>query len=86
MILPVEPVARMGSLRMRTTYCNTYLSVYKIYHNPDLEKLERGISEKVGVPVMLQHSAKGKGKLVLKYNNLDELDGILHHLGYEQSS
>jgi ParB family chromosome partitioning protein len=56
----------------------------KIYHNPDLEKLERGISEKVGVPVMLQHSAKGKGKLVLKYNNLDELDGILHHLGYEQ--
>ena len=56
----------------------------KNYHNPDLEKLEQGISEKVGVPVMLQHSAKGKGKLVLKYNNLDELDGILHHLGYEQ--
>lgn len=52
-------------------------------HNPDLSKLEEGISEKVGVPVMLQHSAKGKGKLVLKYNNLDELDGILHHLGYE---
>ncbi|EGG92938.1 Chromosome (plasmid) partitioning protein ParB / Stage 0 sporulation protein J [gamma proteobacterium IMCC1989] len=56
----------------------------KTFHNPDLEKLEQGISEKVGVPVMLQHSAKGKGKLVLKYNNLDELDGILHHLGYEQ--
>jgi ParB family chromosome partitioning protein len=56
----------------------------KTFHNPDLEKLERGISEKVGVPVMIQHSAKGKGKLVLKYTNLDELDGILHHLGYEQ--
>ncbi|MFT6220754.1 MAG: ParB family chromosome partitioning protein [Candidatus Endobugula sp.] len=56
----------------------------KVFHNPDLEKLEQGISEKVGVPVMLQHTAKGKGKLVLKYNNLDELDGILHHLGYEQ--
>jgi ParB family transcriptional regulator, chromosome partitioning protein len=56
----------------------------KTLHNPDLEKLEQGISEKVGVPVMLQHSAKGKGKLILKYNNLDELDGILHHLGYEQ--
>jgi ParB family chromosome partitioning protein len=55
-------------------------------HNPDLEKLEQGISEKVGVPVMLQHSAKGKGKLILKYNSLDELDGILHHLGCEQSS
>ncbi|MFT6101915.1 MAG: ParB family chromosome partitioning protein [Candidatus Endobugula sp.] len=56
----------------------------KLY-NPDLEKLEQGISEKVGVPVMLQHSAKGKGKLILKYNSLDELDGILHHLGCEQS-
>lgn len=52
--------------------------------NPDLHKLEEGISEKVGVPVNIQHSAKGKGKLILKYNNLDELDGILHHLGYKQ--
>ena len=51
--------------------------------NPDLQKLEEGISEKVGVPVMIQHSAKGKGKLVLKYNSLDELDGILEHLGYQ---
>ncbi|MFT5420215.1 MAG: ParB family chromosome partitioning protein [Candidatus Endobugula sp.] len=53
-------------------------------HSPDLHKLEEGIAEKVGVPVIIQHSAKGKGRLVLKYNNLDELDGILQHLGYEQ--
>lgn len=52
--------------------------------DPDLKKLEDGLGEHVGVPVMVQHSAKGKGKLVLKYNNLDELDGILNHLGYEQ--
>jgi len=52
--------------------------------SPDLQKLEEGISEKVGVPVTIQHGAKGKGKLVLKYNSLDELDGILGHLGYEQ--
>ena len=49
---------------------------------PDLKKLEEGLSEKVGVPVLIQHSAKGKGKLVLNYNNLDELDGILNHLNY----
>lgn len=49
---------------------------------PDLQKLEEGLSEKIGVPVMVQHSAKGKGKLILKYNNLDELDGILNHLDY----
>ncbi len=51
--------------------------------DPDLKKLQDGLAEKIGVPVNIQHSAKGKGKLVLNYNSLDELDGILHHLGYE---
>jgi len=49
----------------------------------DIKQLEERLGEKVGVPVMVQHTAKGKGKLVLKYNSLDELDGILAHLGYE---
>ncbi|MFL0801041.1 MAG: ParB/RepB/Spo0J family partition protein [Agarilytica sp.] len=49
---------------------------------PDLKHLEEGLADHVGVPVMVQHSAKGKGKLVFKYNNLDELDGILNHLGF----
>jgi ParB family chromosome partitioning protein len=34
----------------------------------------------VGVPVLIQHSAKGKGKLVFKYTSLDELEGILEHI------
>ncbi|MGK0440724.1 MAG: ParB family chromosome partitioning protein [Pseudohongiellaceae bacterium] len=46
----------------------------------DIEKLETQLSEKIGVPVSLLHGAKGKGKLVLKYNSLDELDGILSHI------
>ncbi|MDF1764034.1 MAG: chromosome partitioning protein ParB, partial [Oleibacter sp.] len=29
--------------------------------------------------VAIQHNAKGKGKLVINYTNLDELDGILEH-------
>jgi ParB family chromosome partitioning protein len=49
----------------------------------DLKRLETNLSEKIGVPVSIGHSAKGKGKLVLSYNNLDELDGILAHLGYK---
>ncbi|MEO0442395.1 MAG: ParB/RepB/Spo0J family partition protein [Pseudomonadota bacterium] len=51
--------------------------------NPDIKKLEEGLEEKIGVPVMVQHNAKGKGKLVLKYNDLEELDGILAHLNYK---
>ncbi|MGH1373054.1 MAG: ParB/RepB/Spo0J family partition protein [Cellvibrionaceae bacterium] len=49
----------------------------------DVLKLEESLSEKVGVPVAISHSAKGKGKMVLSYNSLDELDGILAHLGYK---
>ncbi len=49
----------------------------------DLSALQEGLSEKIGVPVLVQHTAKGGGKLVLKYNSLDELDGILVHLGYQ---
>lgn len=49
----------------------------------DIAKLQEGLSEQIGVPVLVQHSAKGAGKLVLKYNNLDELDGILSHLNYK---
>lgn len=49
----------------------------------DVLKLEETLSEKVGVPVAISHSAKGKGKMVLSYNSLDELDGILAHLGYK---
>ena len=48
--------------------------------DPDIVSLQDRLSEKVGVPVVIQHGAKGKGKLVLKYNNLNELDGILSHI------
>lgn len=48
--------------------------------DPDVKQLEESLSEQIGVPVTLQHNAKGKGKLVLRYNNLDELDGILAHI------
>jgi len=48
--------------------------------DPDIKKLEESLSEQIGVPVTVQHNAKGKGKLVLSYNSLDELDGILAHI------
>jgi len=46
----------------------------------DVSRLEMDLAEKIGAEVNLQHSAKGKGKLVIKYNSLDELDGILTHI------
>ena len=52
--------------------------------DPDTKKLQDGLAEQIGVPVTIEHNAKGKGKLVLKYASLDELDGILVHLNYQR--
>lgn len=46
----------------------------------DIKRLQDSLAEKVGAVVMIQHTAKGKGKLVFTYNSLDELDGILNHI------
>jgi ParB family chromosome partitioning protein len=48
--------------------------------SPDIISLQNELSEKVGAAVLIQHSAKGSGRLVFKYNSVDELDGILAHL------
>jgi ParB family chromosome partitioning protein len=38
------------------------------------------LSEKLGATVAIEHSGSGKGRLVVRYNSLDELDGILTHI------
>lgn len=46
----------------------------------DIRRLEIEVSEKLGAKVRVDHSRKGTGKLVISYNSLDELDGILKHI------
>ena len=48
--------------------------------DPDIKNLEENLAHKLGAKVMIQHTVKGKGQLVLKYNSLDELEGILSHI------
>jgi ParB family chromosome partitioning protein len=48
--------------------------------NADIRKLEVEVSDKLGAKVSVQHTQKGSGKLVITYNSLDELDGILKHI------
>ena len=49
-----------------------------------LENLARrnwdDLARRLGARVKIQHTSRGKGKLVLAYNSLDELDGILSHI------
>ncbi len=46
----------------------------------DIRRLEIEVSEKIGAKVSVQHTKKGSGKVVISYNSLDELDGILKHI------
>jgi ParB family chromosome partitioning protein len=48
--------------------------------DPNVERLEQELAEKLGARVAIQQSARGRGKLVVSYNSLDELDGILAHI------
>ena len=48
--------------------------------DPDIRRFQDELSEKLGAKVKIQHAAGGKGKLVIQYNSLDELDGILAHI------
>jgi ParB family chromosome partitioning protein len=48
--------------------------------DPDVQRLELDLSEKLGARVAIQHTRSGKGKVVVSYNSLDELDGILEHI------
>ena len=48
--------------------------------DPNITRLEQDLTDKLGAKVHLQHGAKGRGKPVISYNSLDELDGILAHI------
>ena len=48
--------------------------------NADIRRLEIEVSEKVGAKVRVNHTKKGSGKVIISYNSLDELDGILKHI------
>ena len=48
--------------------------------DPNIRSLQEDLSQRLGTRVEIRHGAAGKGKLVLSYNSLDELDGILSHI------
>ncbi|MGN6451500.1 MAG: ParB/RepB/Spo0J family partition protein [Steroidobacteraceae bacterium] len=48
--------------------------------DPNVARLEQELAEKLGARVAIQAGRGGRGKLVVSYNSLDELDGILAHI------
>ncbi|MGH8205717.1 MAG: ParB/RepB/Spo0J family partition protein, partial [Steroidobacteraceae bacterium] len=47
--------------------------------DPNIARLQEDLTEKLGARVDIEHARAGHGRVVIRYNNLDELDGILSH-------
>jgi ParB family chromosome partitioning protein len=48
--------------------------------DPNVAQLERQLAEKLGARVSIQSGKAGRGKVVIEYFSLDELDGILERI------
>ena len=48
--------------------------------DPDTLRLQSELSEKTGAKVEISHQPGGKGKLIISYNSLEELDGIIRKI------
>ncbi len=48
--------------------------------DPNIRHLQDDLTDRLGARVQIQQGGKGAGKLVIEYNSLDELDGILAHI------
>jgi ParB family transcriptional regulator, chromosome partitioning protein len=48
--------------------------------DPNVRALQQDLTDRLGAKVLIQQGSEGKGRLVIAYNSLDELDGILRHI------
>ncbi len=51
-----------------------------VARDPNIAALERDLAEKLATRVVIAHARSGRGKLVIHYHSVDELDGILERL------
>jgi len=47
--------------------------------DPDVKRLQQDLAKQIKLPIVIQHNAKGKGQVVIRYNNLSDLDRLLEY-------
>jgi len=55
-------------------------SAEPVGEDPDVRRLLSDLTDRLGAKVSLQQGAGRSGRLVISYNNLEELEGILDHI------
>jgi ParB family chromosome partitioning protein len=66
--------------KLQETPTDTAPAVAKT-QDPDIARLEERITQSLGAKAQIKHSGKGAGKLIISYDNLDQLEGVLEKLG-----
>ncbi len=78
-------VARALSVRETERYIKALLATDTVKpevstKSADVLHLEKTLSSTLGTKVNIKHNSKGRGKLVIPYSSLEELNGILSHI------
>ena len=73
-------VRQTETLVRKASGTETKKTAAKPARDPNINQLEQDLGERLGAKVKLQHTNKGAGTLVVTYNSLDELDGILQKI------
>ena len=76
--LTVRATERLVQELQRTNV--THRPSSRASRDPDIQRLEARLSDRLGASVQIRHGSGGKGRLEIRYNSLDELDGILEHI------
>ncbi|WP_462181073.1 ParB/RepB/Spo0J family partition protein [Pseudoalteromonas gelatinilytica] len=93
-LLALEGEAQSDAARFAVAKALTVRETEKLVHSilepapkkeqqekdPDVKQLEQKLAENLGAKVEINYNKKGKGKLVISYTSLDELDGILSRI------
>ena len=71
----LEEAARRANEPIKTSSASA-----PVRRDANIESLERELAEKLAARVALSHGRGGRGKIVIHYHSLDELDGILEKI------
>ncbi len=48
--------------------------------DPDIRSLEENLATRIGAQVLIRHGNKGSGQLIIRYDSLDQLEGVLDRI------
>jgi len=79
---PVRELERRRALSAQTPPAQTPSAIIPVVRDPNLARLEERLRERLAAPVRLRYDAgRGRGRIEIGFNSLEECDGILERLG-----